>query len=87
MPQSSDPNARRVSILRAELDSANAMISLVKYTREPELIRKYKEVALRSYLSAMDLVAITTLSPKDEEEIWDQSSAIRQWLDVEGFLR
>jgi hypothetical protein len=57
------------------------MMSLVKYTREPELIRKYKEVAVRSFKSALDLIAISTLTPKEEDAVWDKLGPIRQWLE------
>jgi hypothetical protein len=86
MHESHDANVRRLRTLRAEIDTASAMMSLVKYTREPELIRKYKEVALRSFLSALDLVAISTLTPEEDQEIWEQLAPIRQWLEAEHSL-
>jgi hypothetical protein len=72
-----DPNRHRVMILASEVDSAAAMMALVKYT---DLIRRYKEVAIRSYRSAIDLIAVTSLTPQEEQEIWGRLTPIRQWL-------
>jgi hypothetical protein len=87
MVESHDANARHVRAIIAEVDTAAAMMSLVKYTREADLIRRYKDVALRSYQSAMDLIAITSLSSKDEHDVWDRLAPIRQWLEGAGLLK
>jgi hypothetical protein len=81
-----DPNTRRIMTLSAEIDSAAAMMALVRYATDPELIRRYKEVAMRSYQSALDLIVVTSLTPKEEHEIWDRLAPIRQWLEAERLL-
>jgi hypothetical protein len=82
----SDPNARRVMILSSEVDSAAAMMALVKYATDADLIRRYKEVALRSYRSAIDLIVITSLTSTEDQEIWDRLNPVRQWLEEAGLL-
>jgi hypothetical protein len=86
MPELHEANEGRVRALHVEIETATTMTSLVKYTREPELIRKYKEVAVRSYLSALDLVVGSVLLPKEENGVWDRLAPIREWLEREGIL-
>jgi len=71
----------------AEVDTAAAMMALAKYTREPDLIRRYKDVAVRSYQSSMDLIVITSLRSEEERYVWDQLDQIRRWLEAEGLLQ
>jgi hypothetical protein len=87
MPEFSDAKVPRLRVIGAEVDTAAAMMALVKYTREPHLIRSYKDVALRSYLSAVDLIAITALSPNEEQDVWTRVGPIGQWLEAEGLLK
>jgi len=75
--------ARRLS---AEIDTAAAMMALMKTSRESDLIRNYQKIALRSYKSAMDLLAVTTLSPKAEQELLGRLAPIKGWLEAEGLL-
>jgi uncharacterized protein with beta-barrel porin domain len=87
MPTNDEANARRVRTLSAEIDSAAAMMALAKLSSDDSLVRRYKEAALRSYLSALDLFATTTLTPKEEHELWDRIAPIRQWLEMHGALK
>jgi hypothetical protein len=87
MPPQDDANARRVHILFAEIDTAAAMIVLVKYAREPQVIRRYKEVALQSYRSVLEQFTKTTMDPKQEADLWDRLAPIRQYLEAEGLLK
>jgi len=80
----SDPNARRALILSAEIDTAAAMIGLVRYSRDPHFIRNYMEIALRPYNSATDLLAIATLSPKVEQELRARLAPIKGWREAGG---
>lgn len=79
-------NERRVRTLHAEIETAAVMMALVKYTREPDLVRKYKDVAVRSYLSALDLVVISTFLPTEKDEVCDELAPIRRWLEQERLL-
>jgi len=76
---SHDPNRHRVMILSSEVDSAAAMMAL-------GMIRRYKEVAIRSYRPVIDLIAVTSLTPQEEQEIWGRLTPIQQWLGSEGLL-
>lgn len=87
MAEISDAKDGHLRTIGAEVDTAAAMMALVKYTREPDLIRRYKDVALRSYMSAVDLIGITALSPSEEHDVWNRVAPIRQWLEAEGLLK
>jgi hypothetical protein len=86
MPESEKENERRVRSLRAEIDTAAAMMLLARYAHEPILVLKYQQVAVHSFLAAMDLLVIGVLQPGQENAAWDQLAPIRQWLERERLI-
>jgi len=76
-----------VRTLLAELDTAGAMVTLVRYSGPAEVVGKYREFALRSYHSAMSLIAKRALASHHEKEVRGRLEPIRHWLEAEGLLR
>jgi hypothetical protein len=79
-------HTRQWLTLVAELDTADAMIALMKYTRELEAIRRHQQEALKSYQAALDLVLLVSLSENQEQEVWGRLTLLRHWFESAGLV-
>jgi hypothetical protein len=88
MPSNDDAkNASRLRMLLAEIDSAEAMMALAKTSREPTAVHQYKENALETYQACMRLILGTSMSPQQDQEVWNRLAPIRHCLETAGLLK
>ena len=73
-------------MLLAEIDSGEAMMALVKISRDPKEVRQYKENALQSYTACMRLVLGTSMSHQQDQEVWNRLAPIRHCLETAGLI-
>jgi hypothetical protein len=88
MPSNDDAkNAGRLRMLLAEIDSGEAMMALVKTSRDPKAVRQYRENALQTYHACMRLILGISMSHQQDQEVWNRLAPIRHCLETAGLLR
>jgi hypothetical protein len=83
-PEPEHGNTYRLRLL-AEVESATAMMSLVRLSKDAETIRSLKQDACQSYRAALSLFIPAGLNPDEERDLWNRLGGIRQWLDRIGY--
>lgn len=76
-----------LTMLRAEIDSAEGMLAMAKVVRDPTTLLQYKESTLQTYDRCLYLIMGTSMSHQEEREVWDRLAPIRGWLEMTGLLK
>jgi glucokinase len=81
-------NTRRRPTLLAEIDTAEAMLALVKACREaPQERREYQTNAFKIYQTCLVRILPIAMSASQEYEMWNRLAALRHRLESDGLLK
>jgi hypothetical protein len=73
-------------MLLAEIDSAEAMLAMVKRVQDSTVLREYRQSALQTYEGCLQLILRISMTHQEELAVWNRLAPIRRWLEIAGLL-